>query len=133
MLKIFNSKQTKIFLIVTALAVIIWDIFAHPTESSIIRHWGNVSMAFPFSITMLVAHWFLPWGLLPSEKGDPPDAIWWKTTINFVFLLTLIYFDIRNNLYPFDVGYIGVPITWVWLIIGVLFGHYFWGQGKEKK
>lgn len=120
--KLFKKRVTVGILIGTAILLVVWDLFASPTESTLLAHFTAKSMAACWAFGMLLGHWIWAW----KGPGPAPDAIPWKIVVNFSFLGLLVGWDVGYNFIHPVLGILRVPALWP--VVGYFFGHYFWGQ-----
>jgi hypothetical protein len=112
----------------TILVWILWDVLVAvapgaDTESQMLRNWGAYSMAFPYTIGMLLGHWWWPWrGASQSYKKT------WRVVVNFSIIGALITWDIVNWRMGFPASVAPIRHSEYWAALGYPMGHFFWGQ-----
>lgn len=108
-------------LIATIVALIAYDAIVatigQPTESQILRDWGQKRVALPFTAGFLAAHWFM------NRNSQWPSG--WMLALPII--LALVGWDVWWN-------HKDRPRVWyrwpgLWLLAGLPVGCFLWGQG----
>lgn len=105
-----------------------WDVLVAiapgaDTESQMLRNWGAYSMALPYSIGMLLGHWWWPW-----RSGSTAYKQTWRPVVNFSIIGVLIIWDIVNWKMGFPAAAIPFRHSEYFALAGYPMGHFFWGQ-----
>ncbi len=111
---------TQIILIAAIVGLIVYDVlakvFSAPTESSVLRTWGEKYTALPFCAGILLGHWFIN-----------HNNLWlsgWMYAAPMIVALVIWDF-VWNRKTHVTVWY---RYPGLWALIGVPVGAFLWGQ-----
>jgi hypothetical protein len=126
-----NAITTGILIGVSTL-LIVWDVVltrwkGAKTESRLLANWARDWTVIPYAWGVLGGHWFWFW-----ETSVPDEMV----RVAFYIVLSVLLLALDIAFYRLREAYLFIPPKWVQyirhplvaLVLGVLVGHYLWGQ-----
>jgi hypothetical protein len=112
---------TKLIVSLTIVGLIVYDVFAgslgQPTESSVLRDWARDWSILPFIAGFLVGHWFAP-----RQIVDVSVWTFMLPVFAILIIIDLIMYFKYSGYYP------GWRYSLWYVLLGIPFGMYIWGQ-----